>query len=85
MFPTADFGFGGTHCFLLITQADAPRMPLTAEQEVIIRDYVKRYSNIERLTPFRTKQLLKAALSEDKPEPPPADVGRPLTASTTHS
>lgn len=48
------------------------------EDEAFVRDYVKTYSNMERLTPLRSKQLLKAALGKEEPEPPADDVSLPL-------
>ena len=44
--------------------------------EAAARAFVKSYSNTERLTPLRTKQLLKAALGTEKPVPPANDVCR---------
>ena len=45
-----------------------------APTETEIYAYVKTYSNIERLTPLRAKQILKAALGSEEPAPPPEDV-----------
>ena len=47
--------------------------PVSAEEEASIREFITSYSNMERLTPFRTKQLLKAALKPGPPIPPEKD------------
>jgi len=47
--------------------------PMTEPCEADVKAFVERYANIERLTPFRKKQLLRAALGKDKPNPPADD------------
>lgn len=47
--------------------------------EHIIREIVKDYGQVERLTPFRIKQILKAALRETKPPHPDPSVSTSFT------
>lgn len=49
---------------------DASPAPTT---EADIRAHITAYGNRERLTPFRTKQILKKALGDAPPAPPGAD------------
>merc|ERR1712093_183101 len=66
-----------TSCCMTPGNNDEPKptaAPMTEPCEADVKAFVERYANIERLTPFRKKQLLRAALGKDKPNPPADDV-----------